>query len=393
MNHKKTVCVLAPNLAAGGMTRAYMLACAIQSNDYPVRVVGYLPSGQKIYPIPPSNLCVEAVSASNYAALLYKLACKLNDDIVYAIKPRANSFGAALFTKFIRRHKLILDVDDLESSFYKTSKNSSDLNKWKDTIQTVFFSISRFIRLLNGFKYANSRRNLYQLKKKVAAADAITANTRILQQKYNAIYLPSVKDTSKFDPSRFDEKEARDALGLDGFKVLMFPGTPVIHKGLEDVLTALELLNKRNLRLVIVGGRNEGNTYTNKLLERWNKWIIRLPQVSSDDMPGVIAAAHIIVLPQRDTPTARAQFPMKLTDAMAMAKPIVSSYVGDIPEIVGDTAYLVEPGSPKAIVKTIKRIFQNPIEASSKGDQARLRCINHFSFEKVGQHLTNILEN
>jgi len=375
------------------MTRAYMIACAIQSNDYPVRVVGYLPSGQTIYPIPPSNLYVEAISASSYVALLYKLVRKLNDDIVYAIKPRANSFGAALFTKFIRHHKLILDADDWECSFYKNVKFSSVLNKWKDTIQPDFFSIFSFIRFFNGFEYANSRRNLYRLEKKVAAADAVTANTRFLQQKYNAFYLPSVKDTSKFDPSRFDEKEARVALGLDRFKVLMFPGTPRVHKGLEDLLTALELLEQPNLRLVIVGGRNEGNAYTYKLLERWDKWIIRLPQVSSDDMPGVIAAAHIIVLPQRDTPTARAQFPMKLTDAMAMAKPILSTCVGDIPDIVGDTAYLVEPGSPNAIVKTIKRIFQNPNEAYSKGEQARLRCIRHFSIEKIGQRLINILEN
>lgn len=375
------------------MTRAYMIASAIQSNGYPVKVLGYLPTGETIYPSPPNNLNVEVIYASSYSILLLKLARKLNDDIIYAIKPRANSFGAALFAKKFRRNKLILDIDDWEPSFYNMKKAPHLLIIWKNIIDADFFSIVNFIRCLNGFKYANGLRSLYRLEKKITTADVVTTNTKFLQKKYNAFYLPSVKDTFKFDPSRFKANDARTELGLSKFKILMFPGTPRIHKGLEDLLTALELLDQTNLRLVIVGGRNEGNIYTNKLLERWNKWIIRLPQVAFDDMPKVIAAAHIVVIPQRNTPTAYAQCPMKLTDAMSMAKPILTTYVGDIPDIVGDTAYLVEPGSPDAIAKTITRIFQKPEEARSKGEKARLRCIKYLSIEKISQSLVNILEN
>lgn len=392
MKNKKRVCVLAPNLAAGGMTRAYMIACAIQHIGYPVRVVGYLPLGQSIYPIPPSNLHIETVSASSYGGLLCNLARVVNDDIVYAIKPRASSFGAALFTRMIRRHRLILDVDDCEPSFYKSKPHLPHLNS-KEGFNGYFSSIIRFLRFSSNFKYYNDPNNFYQLQKKVGTVEAVTANTRVMQHKYNAFYLPSAKDTSKFDPNRIDEVAARSALGLSEYKVLMFPGTPRIHKGLEDLLAAIEKLGQPNLKLVIVGGRNEGNSYTNKLLTRWNRWIIRLPQVSSDDMPGIIAAAHVIVIPQRDTLTAHAQFPMKLTDGMAMAKPILSTYVGDIPEIVGDTAYLVKPHSPDAIAHTIKTILQNPQEAYFKGQEARRRCIKHFSFDQIGENLRHILEN
>jgi len=393
LKNKKRVCVLAPNLAAGGMTRAYMIASATQRIGYPVRVVGYLPLGQSIYPIPPSNLHVEAVSASSYAGLLCKLVRVLNDDIVYAIKPRANSFGAALFTRRMRRYRLILDVDDWEPGFYTSKFHLPHFNNSKEVIKAYIFSIIRFLRFSSNFQYSNSPKNFYRLQKKIGTVEAVTANTRLMQHKYNALYLPNAKDTSKFDPNRFDEEAARSALGLSEFKVLMFPGTPRIHKGLEDLLAAMEKLGQPNLRLVIVGGRNEGNSYTNLLIGRWNKWIIRLPQVSSDDMPGVIAAAHAIVLPQRDTLAAHAQFPMKLTDGMSMAKPVLSTQVGDIPAIVADTAYLVEPNSPDAIAHTIKSILQNPKEACFKGQEARLRCIKHFSFDQIGDILIHILEN
>ncbi len=393
MHNNKKICVLAPNLAAGGVTRASMIANVIQYIGYPVRVVGYLPPEQLIYPTPPSNLHVEAVSASSYKELLYKLTRILNDEIVYAIKPRANSFGVALFTRMIRRHRLILDVDDWEPYFNKSNFHQIHLNIWEKIIHSDFLSTMRLMCFSNRFKYSKSPMNLYRLHKKVNTVDAVTANTRFLQQKYDAFYLPSAKDTTKFDPNRFDEDTARASLGLSRFKVLMFPGTSVVHKGLEELLTAIDMIGQPNLRLVIVGGRDEGNLYTEKLLNYWNKWIIRLPQVSSDDMPGVIAAAHVIVLPQRATLAGQAQFPMKLTDAMAMAKPILSTHVGDIPEIVGDTAYLVEPDSSEAIADMIKHILQNTNEARARGHEARRRCLKYFNFDQIGKNLAHIIEN
>ncbi|MEX0828827.1 MAG: glycosyltransferase [Nitrospirales bacterium] len=84
---------------------------------------------------------------------------------------------------------------------------------------------------------------------------------------------------------------------------------------------------------------------------------------------------------------------MKLTDGMSTAKPVLSTYEGDIPSIVGDTAYLVKSDSPEAIVHTITTILRNPHEASAKGQAARLRCIKHFSFDKIGETLIHILGN
>lgn len=374
------------------MTRGYMIAGAIQCIGYPVRVVGYLPYGQSIYPIPPSTLDVEAVSAASYAGLVWKLNRALHDDIVYAIKPHANSFGAALYSRMIRSLRLILDVDDWEPGFTRLKTPIVHSKTFKETACSYYFSMLRFLRCSSNFRYSTSLKNFYRLQNQIPTAEAVTANTRAMQHKYQAHYLPSAKDTSKFDPARFNAEVARSALGLSQYKVLMFPGTPRSHKGLEDLLTAIEQLGQPEVKLVIVGGRTESNAYTNTLMARWNKWIIRLPQASSDDMPGIIAAAHVIVLPQRNTPAAQAQFPMKLTDGMAMAKPILSTYVGDIPEIVGDTAYLVKPDSPNAIAETIKNILRNPEEAYLKGQEARSRCIKHFSFKHIGEILLSILE-
>jgi glycosyltransferase involved in cell wall biosynthesis len=54
-----------------------------------------------------------------------------------------------------------------------------------------------------------------------------------------------------------------------------------------------------------------------------------------DKRRGGHGGAHVVVVPQRDGPVSRAQFPMKLADAMALAKPILCTAVGDVPEVVG----------------------------------------------------------
>ncbi|NJN13616.1 MAG: glycosyltransferase family 4 protein, partial [Richelia sp. RM1_1_1] len=110
-------------------------------------------------------------------------------------------------------------------------------------------------------------------------------------------------------------------------------------------------------------------------------------------MPDIVAAADVIVVPQRDTPAALAQFPLKLTDGMSMAKPILATRVGDIPDILGDAGYLVDSSSPEQIADQIEFIFQNFTEAIEKGKIARERCIKYYSVDTMASTLSEIISS
>jgi glycosyltransferase involved in cell wall biosynthesis len=220
----------------------------------------------------------------------------------------------------------------------------------------------------------------------------ITANTRLLCDEFGAVHVPSAKDTSLFDPARFDDDACRRELGLDQFRVIMFPGTPREHKGVEDVLEALDMLDWRDARLVIVGGREVGTKYAQSLDARHGRWIIHLPRFAAGDMPAVVAAAHVVVVPQRDTPVARAQFPMKITDAMAMAKPIVTTPIGDIEGALEGAAYFVKSSSPREIAGALEAVFADPNEAARRGAEARRRCEERFSTTAVAGIMRRLLE-
>jgi len=152
----------------------------------------------------------------------------------------------------------------------------------------------------------------------------------------------------------------------------------------------LDVLNQPDLRLVIVGG-SPYDDYDNQLMKRWGRWIIKLPKTPYDAMPSVIAAADVIVVPQRDTPAAQAQFPLKLTDGMAMAKPILSTQVGDIPNILGDTGYLVDAGAPEQLAAAIQQIFAEPGVAIAQGKKARARCTEHYSIDAMSHQLSAVI--
>ena len=60
-------------------------------------------------------------------------------------------------------------------------------------------------------------------------------------------YLPNGKDIGLFNPDFYNPEQIRSQLGFSDYRILMLPGAPRPHKGVEDVLDALELLNQDDL--------------------------------------------------------------------------------------------------------------------------------------------------
>jgi glycosyltransferase involved in cell wall biosynthesis len=389
-NKKKKISIVAHDLSGGGMTRAYVIAQALLYAGFDAEILGVRLGEGAIYPVPPPGVPVKEVDARGMAG-------RLDGDIVYAIKPRPTSYGIALLWKMKKRRPVILDIDDWELGLMRSAGNASQPDRMQPGNQARRFVNAMRARVRGVLDYRRwmnpaDKRYIRWIEKTTAWADEITVDTRFLQQRYGGTCIPHCKDTVVFDPGKYDAVHSRASLGLSGYVVLMFPGTARAHKGLEDVLEALEILQRPDVRLALVGGRSSGNEYTDTLLERWGQWIVRLPQFAFDKMPEVVSAAHIVVVPQRDTIVARAQFPMKLTDAMAMAKPILSTSVGDIPEILGDAGYIVEPSRPEQLAKALKFLIENPVVAERFGTAARARCIRCYSLPVIGSKLSGIIE-
>jgi glycosyltransferase involved in cell wall biosynthesis len=381
------ISVLAPDLSGGGGTRVYLLAQVLQKLGYQVKVFGFV-FGKKLYPPPPSKFTVEWVSGCNYPqfiASVWQLLKRIDGDILYAVKPRPSSFGVALIKRLQNHQPIILDIDDWELSWFG-GKNWQYCPTPKQLVRDL-------VQKNSLLRDPNFPLYLQWMEQLIPQANALTVNTQFIQKKFGGTYLPNGKDINLFDYRKFDPEVSRQKYGLSDYRILMFPGTARPHKGIEDVLEALEILNQPDLRLVLVGGREIGDGYIENLVAQGKGWIVKLPQQSIEEMPEIVAAAHVIVVPQRQNPTAVAQFPIKLTDGMAMAKPILSTRVGDIPSILGDTGFLVNPNSPEQIAANLEDIFNNLDAANAKGMQGRKRCEEYYSLEAMAEIVRQVIES
>jgi glycosyltransferase involved in cell wall biosynthesis len=79
---------------------------------------------------------------------------------------------------------------------------------------------------------------------------------------------------------------------------------------------------------------------------------------------------------------------------MAAGKPIASTRVGGISELVDDgrEALLVEPRDPKALADAIARLLRDPDEAKRLGEAARARQQREYSLDAMVRRIESLYE-
>lgn len=369
----------------GGAVRPFLLGQALQKMGHQVKIFG-LGFGEQT-PKFSTKIPIVYIPCQYHSGIISaskQLLNQIDGDIIYAIKLKTTSFGLGIIKKLTSNSPLILDIDDWEMSWHGG-------DNWKLGFKPIEL-IKDIIKKDGALRYPDHPLYLRWLEKFTSYADVITTHNTFLQKRFGGVYIPQGKDLEIFNPDKFDAFSCKTKYGLEKYRVLMFPGAPRPYKGLEDLLQAMDLLQWEDLKLVIVGG-SPYDDYDQYLQKRWSKWIISIPPLSFEEMPEIISCADVMVIPQRNTPETIAQFPLKLTDAMAMAKPILATKVGDIPEILQNTGYLAEPESPKDLAQNLKIIFSEHNKAKEKGIQARERYQRYYSLEQMTFILDQVLSS
>lgn len=296
----------------------------------------------------------------------------ISGDIIYAIKPFPSSFGVALFERYSKKRPLLLDIDDYEIAGYFEKPIFKSLKK-----------IVQSVRSPNGFFPLVIT---YQL---VHLADEITVSSSYLQNKFGGTIVVHGRDTSFFDPQRYDRDAIRERLGLHK-KEILFLGTPRPHKGLEDLIDAVVRLNCEEVEVLIVGA-DYSDSYTDILKKKGNTYVRVLGMQLFNKIPEFLASADIVCVPQRLSLFSLAQVPAKIFDAMAMAKPIISTNVSDIPLILSNgCGMIVGPNNPKQLAEKIEYLLKNENVAIEMGKRAREKCIKEYSYDKMEEILKGV---
>ncbi|PHV61087.1 glycosyltransferase [Cyanobacterium aponinum] len=379
---EKKISVLIPDLSLHGTTRGYTISQGLQKLGYQVNIYGFLFGGE-IYPSPPYGLPITYFHGKPLPSLvktMFDLSGEIDGDILYVIKPQLSSFGVGLIKAWRGKKPLILDLDDWEMGEW-----GGDDWQYQGQIFHDVFSQDSDLRKPGHPLY------LKWLEKAMNRVGGITVSSKFLEYRYGGTYLPNVRDTQVFNPDNFNGEELREKYGLNNYKLLMVTSTCKAGQGIEDILTALDQLNNSQLRLILVGGNPENKDYYQQLQEKWGKWIITIQPQSFDQIQNAIALSHIMMVTPHNLPANIAKCPLELIEAMAMAKPIIATKVGEIPHILSDTGYLINPQSPAEIAQQISLLFSDYEEAKQRGKLARQRCENYYSINNLTHTLAQVL--
>lgn len=159
-------------------------------------------------------------------------------------------------------------------------------------------------------------------------------------------------------------------------------GRLVPAKGFDVAVTAFATLAPRfpALRLVVAGDGPARASLERQVAELGLRDAVDfLGWVAPDQVPALLNAATVVVMPSR-----REGLPLAAVQAALMARPIVASRVGGLPEVVAHqrTGLLVDPDDNRAFADAIAFLLQHPDAAARMGRAGRRRARASLSWDR-----------
>lgn len=313
-----------------------------------------------------------------------RLERALAGDVIVALKAFRNTVPVALRARARRRAKVAVFLDE-----------------WDGSVLAALSPSERRWRRIRQWHHPLEDSHYSAVERRIPGADTVLSTTTFLQRKFGGHVIAMGVDTDKFKPQPAEAVDAlRRELGLDGKRLIVFGGVVRPHKGIEIIPEALDRLADDSIRLLVVGPVTDhlNELRKNPRLGRW----IEVAGAPMEDPAGINAAIHkkmplyldladLIVLPLLDTPLAESQMPIKIFEALAMAKPVIASDVSDMADMLQTCGRVIPPRDAAALAGEIRHMLQDRTLAHELGMMARRRCVDEYSLPVVGNRLKTIL--
>lgn len=155
----------------------------------------------------------------------------------------------------------------------------------------------------------------------------------------NIFVIPNGADLRVFH-SRM-KSNYRSMLDLNDKKVCLYFGRLDDWAGIHILAELCHLFEQKrsDVKFLIVGGGTKWMEFPRN--------VVRIKEIPHHDIPNVISIADVVLVPFPENEISHAASPLKLLEAMAMAKPVVGSRVSGIEEVIqsGYNGLLADPNN------------------------------------------------
>jgi glycosyltransferase involved in cell wall biosynthesis len=184
-------------------------------------------------------------------------------------------------------------------------------------------------------------------------------------------------------------EELRKELGLDENEFLIGTmGRLMPVKGLESFLKAAHIIRRQKANVkFIIAGDGPLKDALQKQAREYGLGEVVLFLGHRNDSHNILELMDLFVLPSISE-----GIPMVLLEALALARPVIASRVGGIPEVIehGVSGLLIAPGREDELAKTCIALMDDPDCARRLGAAGRQRVVEHFSASAMAKNVAEI---
>ncbi|MGZ4790801.1 MAG: glycosyltransferase family 4 protein [Ilumatobacteraceae bacterium] len=298
-------------------------------------------------------------------------------DVVMVSSPTFFSIGAGWTIARLRRARLIVEVRDLWPAIF---------------VELGVLTNRTAIAALERLELASYR-----------AADAVVVVSEGFRTHITARGIPADKvhtirngvDIERFQPAEHPSPDARRRLGAPGDEILvLYIGAHGLSQGLGVVVEAAALIPDKRIRFALVGEGADKANVLSRIRDLQITNMVTLDGVARDDVPGLLAAADICLVPLRDVPLFSTFIPSKIFEYLAAGRPVVASVRGEPGEILREAgAIVVEPEQPEALAAAIVDLAADGRRRSEMSRSGREYVMKNFDRKQLAAKYAALIEN
>jgi len=305
--------------------------------------------------------------------------------------------------RLIRHYNPVTSVPAVMSIAHYLRKNNFDIVHTHSTeagiigrFAAAIADVPNVVHTVHGVPFADDRNvalNRFVLACERRAAtytDRLVTNADVIAEEYldrgigSRDQYATVYSGVELDAFR----EATPATDLPGDRprVVMI-GRLADGKGFDVLLDAAESIRGDDVSVCLIGDGPLSDSLSDEICERGLTDDVFLTGFR-DDIPRVLAASDILVLP-----SFREGTPRVITEAMASGLPVVATDIAGIPEQVvdGKSGYLIPTGDPDALADRLDELLSNPELRESMGDRGFKRA-EQFGVESMLKELDELYQ-
>jgi glycosyltransferase involved in cell wall biosynthesis len=202
------------------------------------------------------------------------------------------------------------------------------------------------------------------------------------------VLVPNVIDAERFAAQARPSAAVRRELGTDDSALIItVVGRLTPQKGVDVLMDALPGVLAAEPRAVvwIVGSGAAGPELEARAAAAGIRPRVRFLGYRQD-VASVLAATDLVVIPSRSE-----GLPLVLLEALSLARPVVASRVGGVPDLLGpEMGWLVPPDDAPALASAVREALTDPERRRAVGEAAYRRVTAACAPERAARRLASV---